>query len=148
AVNPDRHVSVCYAHDQEVMDAHGGWVANATDLARFAAAFADAEQPALLKPSSVQQMWAQPPASPPPVWYGMGWSVRDVGEGRHNAWHSGLLTGGTSTLLVRRHDGYTWAALFNTDRSRSNGKVLSGLVDPLIHGAISQVLRWNPKDDR
>lgn len=148
AVDASRRVSICYAHDQEVMDAHGGWVATATNLARFAAAFADAGQPQLLRPATVAQMWAPPAGAEPPVWYGMGWSVRDVGEGRRNAWHSGLLTGGTSTLLVRRHDGYTWAALFNTDRSRSNGQVLAGQIDPLIHRAVDRVPRWNPEDEQ
>ena len=148
AVDAKRRVSISYAHDQEVMDAHGGWVATAADLARFAAAFADAGKPALLKPGSVERMWAQPAGAKPPVWYGMGWSVRDVGDGRRNAWHSGLLTGGTSTLLVRRHDGYTWAVLFNTDRSRSNGQVLAGQVDPLIHRAVGRVPRWNPEDEQ
>lgn len=148
AVDPSRRVSICYAHDQEVMDAHGGWVATATDLARFAAAFADAKEPQLLRPSTVEQMWAPPVGAKPPAWYGMGWSVRDIGEGRRNTWHSGLLTGGTSTLLVRRHDGYTWAVLFNTDRSRSNGLVLAGQIDPLVHRAVNRVPRWNPEDER
>lgn len=148
AVDAGRRVSICYAHDQEVMDAHGGWIATAADLARFAAAFADGEKPELLQAATVARMWAPAPGAQPPVWYGMGWSVRDVGEGRRNAWHSGLLTGGTSTLLVRRHDGYTWAALFNTDRSRSNGKILAGQIDPLIHRAVNRVPRWNPEDER
>lgn len=148
AVAPKRRVSICYAHDQEVMDAHGAWVASATDLARFAAAFAEPQKPELLRPESVQRMWARAPGAQSPVWYGLGWSVRDLGQSRVNAWHSGLLTGGTSTLMVRRHDGTTWAVLFNTDRSRSNGKVLAGLIDPLIHRAIDRVPRWNPEDEQ
>jgi hypothetical protein len=43
---------------------------------------------------------------------------------------------------VRRHDGYTWAVLFNTDRSKKTDAVLSGLIDPLIHGAVNQVESW------
>ena len=48
---------------------------------------------------------------------------------------------GTSTLLVRRFDGFSWAVLFNTDKS-SNGKRLSGLIDPLMHEAVREVSHW------
>lgn len=139
---PDRRVPIAYAHDQEVLDAHGGWVASAPDLARFAAAFADPEDCPLLEAATIRRMWAKPVRATPPVWYAMGWSVRDLGDGRVNAWHTGLLTGGTSTLLVRRHDGFTWAVLFNTDRSASNGSVLAGMIDPLIHRAVDTVEDW------
>lgn len=142
AVKERQRVSLAYAHDQEVMDAHGGWIGTAADLARFAAAFADPEAPALLTAESVLKMWAAPEGTQPPVWYGMGWSVRDVGEGRVNAWHTGLLTGGTSALMVRRHDGFTWAVLFNTDRSRTQGRTLAGLIDGPLHGAVDAVRSW------
>jgi CubicO group peptidase (beta-lactamase class C family) len=139
---PDRELPIGYSHDHEVLDAHGGWIANASDLALFAAAFSDAEHSTLLSPSSVARMWQGPTGTEGPVWYGCGWSVRQVGEAGQNAWHSGLLSGGSSSLLVRRHDGYTWAVLFNTDRSKKTDAVLSGLIDPLIHRAVNQVEAW------
>jgi N-acyl-D-amino-acid deacylase len=139
---PDRDLPIAYSHDQEVLDAHGGWIAEASDLARFAAAFSDAEHSPILKPESVARMWQRPVGATGPVWYGCGWSVRQVGESGQNAWHSGLLSGGSSSLFVRRHDGYTWAVLFNTDRSKKTDAVLSGLIDPLIHGAVNQVESW------
>ena len=63
-----------------------------------------------------------------------------------NAWHSGLISG-TSTLLVRRHDGLCWAVLFNTDRGPppkegTPGRVLSGVIDPLVHRAAGEVREW------
>jgi CubicO group peptidase (beta-lactamase class C family) len=142
---PERELPIGYSHDQEVLDAHGGWIANASELALFAAAFSDPEHSPLLSPASIARMWQRPTEAEGPVWYGCGWSVRQVGESGHNAWHSGLLSGGTSSLLVRRHDGYTWAVLFNTDRSTKTDAVLSRLIDPLIHRAVNQVEAWPQK---
>ena len=71
--------------------------------------------------------------------------MRPVGNaGRANMWHGGLIAG-TSTLLVRRHDGLNWAVLFNTDRN-SEDKVLSGLIDSLIHQAADAVKDWPNRD--
>ena len=137
-----RQVPIGYAHDQEVMDAHGAWIASAADLARFAGAFSDPSACPLLREESIAEMWAPQEEGHGVVWYGLGWSVRDVGGERRNAWHSGLLTGGTSTIMVRRHDGFSWAVLFNTDRSGTSGEFLAGLVDPLVHGAVNRVERW------
>ena len=54
---------------------------------------------------------------------------------------AGGLLDGTSTLLVRRHDGLTWAVLFNRDRD-SKGKTFSNLIDPLVHRAADEVKEW------
>jgi hypothetical protein len=91
----------------------------------------------------------------PPVWrnddgslkdyyYGCGWSVRPVGnEGKANYWHAGSLPG-TSTLLVRRHDGVSWVILFN---QRSDDKKLpDGEIDPALHRAANAVTDW-PRHD-
>ena len=137
-----RRVPIGYSHDQEVMDSHGAWIASAADIARFAGAFSEAAASPLLSEESVRAMWAPQRGSPGVVWYGFGWQVRDVGGDRRNAWHSGLLTGGTSTIMVRRHDGFSWAVLFNTDKSGTSGEFLSGLVDPLVHRAVDAVEGW------
>ena len=94
----------------EAMDSHGGWIASAPDLVRFACTFNDLDRSPLLKGASIETMFASPNLkdSKPDVWYGCGWSVRVVGPGKINTWHSGALAG-TSTILVRRHDGLTWA---------------------------------------
>jgi len=136
----------------ESMDAHGGWIASAVDLARFAAALQDAEHSPLLKPETMQTM-QQPPE--PPVsrnedgslkdyYYGCGWSVRPVGkDGKANYWHAGSLPG-TSTLLVRRHDGVSWVILFN---QRSDDKKLpDSEIDPALHRAANAVTDW-PRHD-
>jgi N-acyl-D-amino-acid deacylase len=131
----------------EAMDAHGGWIASAVDLARFAAALDDPKRSPLLKAATCREMYAPPP---PPVsreqrgalkdfWYGCGWSVRPIRKDRANYWHNGSLPG-TATLLVRREDGLSWVALFN---QRSEDKKLpDGDIDPALHRAADSVGDW------
>ena len=50
-----------------------------------------------------------------------GWQVRPVGrDGKANYWHDGSLPG-TATLLVRRWDGLSWAALTCSLRNQMGG---------------------------
>ena len=128
----------------EAMDAHGGWLASAEDLARFAAALDDPRHSPLLKEATIRTMYERPAApawrkadgAPTDYYYGCGWLVRPVGtEGKANYWHAGSLPG-TYTLLVRRHDGLSWAVLFN---QRSNDpKLPDGDIDPALHRAAAQ----------
>jgi len=133
----------------QAYEAHGGWIGSAIDLVRFASAFDNPESSVLLKPESIKAMWSRPVGAagyaengqPRDMYYGCGWSVRSVGEnGKANTWHTGLI-GGTSSILVRRHDGLNWAVLFNTDAT-SKGERPSSLIDPLVHQAADQVRRW------
>lgn len=141
------------AENFEGYEAHGGWIASAIDLVRFASALDDPESSKLLNREAMAAMESRPAGlpgyeadgKPKAAFYGCGWNVRPVGnEGRANMWHAGLIAG-TSTLLVRRHDGLNWAVLFNTDRN-SEDKVLSGLIDPLIHQAADAVRVWPKRD--
>jgi N-acyl-D-amino-acid deacylase len=137
------------AENFEAFEAHGGWIASAIDLVRFAAAFDDPASSKILKAASIAAMFARPGGAagfeasgqPKTPYYGCGWLVRPVGdEGRANIWHTGLIAG-TTTLLVRRHDGLNWAVLFNTD-SNPSGENLAGLIDPLVHAATDAVRHW------
>ena len=120
----------------EAMDAHGGWLASAVDLARFASSLDK-----VLDRKTQETMWAPPPGlKAAAAYYACGWMVRPVGkEGKANTWHNGSLPG-TNTLLVRRHDGLTWVALFN-QRSPKDGE-----LDPALHRAADAVAEW-PKED-
>ena len=122
------------------MDAHGGWIASAVDLARFAAALDDPAHSPLLKPETIATMYAPPTGAAKDVWYACGWSVRPVGKsGRANYWHNGSLLG-TSSLLVRRSDGLSWAVLFN---QRSEDKKLpDDEIDGALHRAANAVKKW------
>ena len=136
----------------EAMDAHGGWLASAVDLARFAAALDDPAQCPVLKKESLAKMY-EPPAAPvsrrddgtlADSFYACGWSVRPVGkDGRANYWHTGSLPG-TATLLVRRWDGLSWAALFN---QRSEDAALpDSAIDGALHRAADAVSEWPAED--
>ena len=135
----------------EAYEAHGGWVGSAIDLVRFASAFDDPAKSKLLKAESITAMWARPAGAaghedngtPKDSYYGCGWMVRSVEGGLINTFHSGLIAG-TSTLLVRRHDGLNWAVLFNCD-ANSKGERPSKLVDPLVHQAADAVKKWPDK---
>lgn len=133
----------------EAMDSHGGWIAPAVDLVKFASAFDDPEHSPLLRRETIAEMFARPAGlagyeadgKPRDVFYGLGWQVRLAGDnGRTNQWHTGSLDG-TSTILVRRHDGFNWAILFNT-RNGSKENVPSRAIDPLFHKAVNSVREW------
>jgi N-acyl-D-amino-acid deacylase len=136
----------------EAMDSHGGWVASAIDLARFAAGLDSIEHNNCLKPETMRLMY-EPPA--PPVsrktdggladrYYGCGWNVRPIGKkGKANYWHDGSLPG-TCTLLVRLFDGLSWAALFN-QRSEDT-KFPDGAIDGALHRAANAVGEWPMED--
>jgi len=136
----------------EAMDSHGGWLASAVDLARFAAAFHDRGKCPILSRGSIDAMFERPEGaagykkdgSPLPTYYACGWQVRPVEGGGENEWHAGSLPG-TATLLVRRHDGVGWVVLFNA-RNDPSGVFLVKLIDPLLHRAADAVKRWPDED--
>lgn len=132
----------------EAMDAHGGWLASAGDLARFAVALDDRNASPLLSAESISEMYARPPGDagyedndqPKPVFYSLGWLNRQLADGALNHWHTGSLPG-TATILIRRHDGVTLVALMNTRQSESS-QHLGRAIDQLLHRAANRVERW------
>ena len=148
-----KKVSRAYgAWNLEAMDSHGAWIASAVDMVRFASALESPGRKPFLKAESLDVMF-EPPAAPvsrksdgsvEDVFYGLGFSVRRLGDGRMNQWHTGSLPG-TSTLLVRRHDGMAWAVMFNSRRSCA-GKNPASAIDPLVHAAVDAVMEW-PEGD-
>jgi N-acyl-D-amino-acid deacylase len=135
------------AWNLEAMDSHGAWIASATDLVRFGAAFNDPKNCKILSAKSIATMFARPPGAagenengkPAAAYYGCGWEVQRVGDGKADTWHSGSLDG-TSTMLVRRWDGLTWAVLFNS--RQAEGGQPAGLINPLVRDAADAVKHW------
>ena len=83
----------------------------------------------------------EPNGKPNEVHYGLGWFVRTLPSGdKINVWHTGSLDG-TSTIFVRRHDGFCWAVLFNS-RSGFNSETMKYDITPskAIDGAIHQAV--------
>lgn len=123
----------------EAYEAHGGWIASAADLVRFAAAFDDPARCPVLSAKMVRETFARPPGNDEVPYYADGWMVRPVGKGT-NTWHAGFIPGSES-LLVRRSDGLTWAVLFNTQNG-PDGKSLAGTIDGKLHQAADRVKSW------
>jgi N-acyl-D-amino-acid deacylase len=132
----------------EAMDSHGGWLASAVDLARFAAAFDDPDKCPILSRASIEAMFARPSGGagfdqegkPKEVFYSLGWQVRDLGDGRFNRWHTGSLPG-TTTIMVHRHDGRNFVGLLNT-RVSPTSESLGGDIDQKIGEASQRVESW------
>jgi CubicO group peptidase (beta-lactamase class C family) len=131
----------------ENMDAHGGWLSTAPDLARFARIFDATSGYPLLTNATVDQIFAVPATGVTAngSWYGLGWAVRTAGAGL-NTWHDGSLPG-TFTLMVRRNDGANWVVLFNQrdDISDPTGNTY-GQIDGLLHAAADAVTNWPTGD--
>ena len=129
----------------KTMDAHGGWIASAIDLVRFATSVDRSRPPSALDLPTVKAMVSRPA---PPLWedstyyYALGWLVRPVTDDA-NWWHDGSLPG-TYSLVVRTHHGFAWAALFN---SRPEEWGLFGReVDHLMWQGVREVTRWPSHD--
>lgn len=127
------------------MDAHGGWIGSAVDLAHFAIALDRPATPPLLSPESLAALIARPAppmgltktGTPIAAYYGLGWSVRPQKDGKANVWHNGSMAG-TSSLFVRLANGLTWAVLFN-QRADAQGK---DNIDTLLHEAAAKVTTY------
>jgi len=137
------------AFNVENYDSHGGWLASAVDLARFASTFDDPSTSPVLSQSSVNMMFALPENIDPGdyvpghKYYACGWEVRDWGSGFRNTWHGGSLSG-THTLMVRLWDGLNWCVLFN-QRDDPSG-LPYGEIDNLLHAAADAVSSWPDHD--
>ena len=129
----------------EAMDSHGGWIASAVDLVKFANAIDGHRGRPLLAKSSLADLTSRPA---PPLqqnsdsYYGLGLSIRPVGNDA-NWWHSGSLPG-TTTLMVRTHNGYCWAVLFNSRPEGDN--TLGRDIDSGMWQALREVKDWPDRD--
>lgn len=132
------------AMNVEAFGAHGGWVASAVDLVKFASAFDRPQMSSLLAGPQIRTMYARPTGQDGDSFYACGWLVRPIRNTASNTWHDGLIPG-TSAILVRRFDGLNWAVMFNT-QADPKGKALSGLIDGKVHQAADAVTSWPDRD--
>jgi len=103
------------------MDSHGGWLARPADLVQFLMHVTGFAKPTnILKPATIEVMTTVSAAN---AQYAKGWFIQSG-----DWWHSGSLPG-TSTIVVRTHSGFCWAAFVNTRREGSSYfEDLAGLV--------------------
>jgi CubicO group peptidase (beta-lactamase class C family) len=114
------------------MDSHGGWIARPADILQFFMRVDGfAAPPNILKSQTIQIMTTPTAANPG---YAKGWMVNKA----NNWWHNGTLPG-TSTIAVRTHGGFCWAAFTNT---RNGSRSYGGDLDKLIWSMARQVKSW------
>jgi CubicO group peptidase (beta-lactamase class C family) len=95
------------------MDSHGGWIATAGDLVRFAS-----QLPVLLKEDSIHAMTTHGVSAG----YSRGWNVNKA----PNWWHTGSLPG-TTSIMVHTAKDLCWAGLLN-GRKQELGLALDKLM--------------------
>jgi N-acyl-D-amino-acid deacylase len=136
----------------EAMDAHGAWTISAIELVKFASAFDDPKKCTVLKEKSIKEMFA------PPVgmkkfglskddarqYYSLGWMNGPAKDDGLDNWHMGSLPG-TATLMMRRHDGRTYAILFN-GRSSPTAAHFGKAIMADFGKALDSIEQW-PKND-
>jgi CubicO group peptidase (beta-lactamase class C family) len=122
-----------YTMNVRRMDSHGGWIATASELVRFATHVDGfTTTPNILRAETIRVMTMPSSAN---SHYAKGWSVNQWS----NWWHGGSLPG-TETIMVRTHSQFCWAALTNTRRRNSDqGRDL----DRLIWTMAGKVAGWN-----
>lgn len=133
------------------MDSHGGWIARASDLVRYASAIDGLAGTALLAPETIEQMLTAPHApftgangaANTDLATGLAWVVQDGPLGREWA-HTGALGGSTAALLLRNDAGLTLAFLTNTLPADVLG--FFGALRPALVGAAASVSQW-PEGD-
>jgi N-acyl-D-amino-acid deacylase len=127
----------------EAMDAHGGWIASPVDLMRFMTSVDGREDRAdVISFATVNDMIARPALDhwqSSSYWYAKGWSVRSAGSDR-NWWHTGLLAG-TTTVMVRAHNGFSWAILVNASATDFCCAMMNAM-DRLMWDAVGSVGQW------
>lgn len=121
-----------YGMNVRRMDSHGGWLARPADLVRFFMHVDGYAKPAnILQPQTISVMTT---ASTANSGYAKGWNVNRS----DNWWHNGSLPG-TSTIAVRTHGGFCWAAFTNTRRRNSR---LDADLDRLNWNMVRAVESW------
>ncbi|RYZ62394.1 MAG: class A beta-lactamase-related serine hydrolase [Chitinophagaceae bacterium] len=115
-----------YVYNVTRMDAHGGWLASATDLARLAVRVDGFTGKAdILKPATITTMTTPSNNSG----YAGGWLVNSA----NNWWHTGGIPG-TAALIVRTASGYTWTVLCNSRSYNANfDTALDNLLWPVVN---------------
>ncbi len=137
--------------NQQALDAHGGWIASAADLARFAAAF-DRQLPADAKPlltsEVVEQMFsaqaliraADAEKKQNELHYGFGWLRWNAGDGRLVNSHNGALAC-TAAALIKLPGDLNLAVLFNLGQVKP-GEFIARTMDGELVAVAKEVEHW------
>lgn len=120
----DEKAELPYGMQVARMDSHGGWIATAGDLVRFAS-----QLPNLLKRESIRTMTTAGVSEN----YARGWSVNESS----NWWHAGSLPG-TTSIMLHTASGVCWAGLIN-----KRTEAVSSALDKLMWQLAGLVSSWD-----
>jgi len=136
---------------QETLDAHGGWIASAPDLVKFAAAFDLTDggrktRGALLKSATARLMFSPQAAINRPEgggstssWYGLGWMLKNEND-QLVARHGGALAC-TAATLMHFPDGTNLAMLTNLGQT-PDGKFLGRSLEEPLTKLVRETKTW------
>ena len=114
------------------MDAANGWVASATDLARFLAHVDGMSNLTILSPGAVKAMTTGSYANPK---YGCGWELNQFNIFHHGNWPGT----GSSQAITTQNGNFNYVILANTG---SNDPNFSGNMDNIFWNAIGNIQTW------
>ena len=119
----------------KLLSGAGGWVTSSVELLRFVASIdGNAEKPDILSKKSIEIMTRDNDHDKP-----IGWASVDGAE-----WLRSGSMSGTSALVKRQSDGYTWVFISNS--SAWIGLHLSRHISTDISQAIAKVKEWPNRD--
>lgn len=123
-------------NDIALLGAAGGWVASPVELLKLVTAIdTKNERQNILTPASIRRMTTFSKAELP-----IGWMrITDRGDW----WRSGTMAG-TSAMLRRGANGYTWVFITNT--SSWKGSRFPSMINTMIQQAFNRVEEWPEKD--
>ena len=130
------YINPCSGINLEAMDANGGWMATASDLAKLLVATDGSHTfPDVLSSYSIEVMTTTSKQNPS---YGLGWFVNAKG----NYWHTGSLKG-TAAFMARLKNGMV-GVLILSDRVES--KKFFSELDKLLWDGVKDVTYWPTTD--
>jgi D-alanyl-D-alanine carboxypeptidase len=114
------------------MDATNGWVASATDLARFLVHVDGQSNLTILSPNAMNVMTTGSFAKPK---YGCGWELN-----QYNIYHHGNWPGtGTTQAITTQSGNFNYVILANTNSSDPN---FSANMDNIFWNAVGNISTW------
>ena len=123
-------------NDVHGLSGAGGWVASPTELLRFVSAIdGDPTRKDILKPSTVRRMTKEVKGELP-----IGW----MHANSDGTWSRTGSMAGTSALLRKQSNGYTW--VFVTNTSSWKGSRFHSHISTMLRQAFDRVTEWPEKD--
>ena len=127
----------CYGGcDLQVLSGAGGWVASPTELMKFITAIdPEDSKPDILQAKTIAYMTETDKAR-----YPIGWMQTTVSDD----WKRTGLLSGSSAMLKRQHDGFTWVFITNT--SSWAGSRFPSKISAMMKQALAKVKKWPDRD--